>query len=306
MEYFPIHTPCLLETLPTMALLPQTHGELIHGVCLLSRPLSGYLTFCDRLPSGGVVNTDCTSTILVPPELEAHLNRQFPAARLISVGDPRAVFIDTLDYLQRAGLLGMSSVLPKDPRVSPDATIGAHVVIEAGVQIDAGATVGSGAVILRGTWVQSGVIVGANSVLGSTGINAYAGKDGKRRGFPHLAGVIVGDGASLGASCVVMRGILSSTQIGAGSIIGNLCNIGHGVEIGENVWMAAGTVVGGHTKIEDKATIALGCMIRDNITVGAAANIGMGSVVTKSVRPGVSKFGNPARPFTSVNAGPSR
>ena len=306
MEYFPLHTPCFFESLPTTALLPKLHGEYMYGVSLLAKPLRGYLTFCDRLPAGKDVNTSCTSTILVPPDLEIELARRFPAAKLIAFSDPRSLFIDTLDYLQKSNLLGLTALLPANPTVSSDVEKGEHVVIEPGVQIDAGVKIGSGSVIRRGTWLKAGVTVGENSVIGSIGINAYVGKDGKRRGFPHLAGVILGEGVSLGASCVVVRGILSSTQIGAGGIIGNLCNIGHGVEIAENVWMSAGSLVGGHTQVGDKATIALGCTIRDNIAIGAGANIGMGSVVTKSVRAGCSVFGNPAKPFSSINAGPAR
>ncbi|MFA7282581.1 MAG: hypothetical protein WC100_21035, partial [Sterolibacterium sp.] len=199
-----------------------------------------------------------------------------------------------------------TSLMPGSPTIASDVRLGERVVIEPGVQIDAGVTIGSGTVVRGGTWLQSGVTVGENSVIGTVGINAYVGMDGKRRGFPHLAGVIVGQGASLGAACVVVRGILTSTQIGAGSIIGNMCNIGHGVEIDEDVWMSAGTVVGGHAKVGTKATIALGCTIRDNTSIGAGANVGMGSVVTKDVRAGCSVFGNPAKRFLSINAGPAR
>lgn len=289
-----------------MALLPQSHKENIYGISLLGQPLSGYLTFCDRMPSGAQINTECTSTILVPHELEFELSKRFPAAKLIAVDDPRALFIDTLEYLQKSNLLGLTYLLPDIPVIASDAKIGDRVVIEPEVQIDAGVSIGSGSVIRTGTWLQSGVTVGENSVIGSVGINAYLGKDGRRRGFPHLASAIVGQGVSLGASCVVVRGILSSTQIGAGSIIGNLCNIAHGVEIGENVWISVGTIVGGHTKVGHKATIALGCAIRDNITIGAGANIGMGSVVTKNVRAGCSVFGNPAKSVASISAGPTR
>ena len=306
MECFPLHNACFLETLPTMASVPQSHGEYIYGVSLIAKPLKGFLTFCDRLPAGNEIDADCTSTILVPQELEADVAGRFPAAKLIAVGDPRSLFIDTLDYLQRADLLGLTSLLPGNPEVSSDVKTGERAVIEPGVHIDDGVTIGSGSVIRRGTWLKSGVTVGENCVVGGIGIDVHLGKDGKRRRFPHLAGVIVGEGASLGALCVVVRGILSSTQVGPGSIIGNLCNIGHGVEIGDNVWMSVGTLVGGHTKVGEKATIGLGCAIRDNISIGAGANIGMGAVVTKNVGPGRSVFGNPAKRSPSISAGPKR
>jgi UDP-3-O-[3-hydroxymyristoyl] glucosamine N-acyltransferase len=305
-EYFPLRAACRAGDLPTMADYPQLRAEPIEGVCLLGKPLSGYLTFCDRIPAGEAIDADCTATVLVPPELYDRLAARFPAARLIGVSDPRAVFIDTLAYLQMADLLGLTSLMPRDSAVSAGAIIGERAVIEPGVRIDAGTSVGSGTVVRRGTWLKAGVAIGENCVIGGLGINAYLGKDGRRRGFPHVAGVIVAEGVSVGSGCVVVRGILGSTRIGANSIIGNLCNIGHGVEIGENVWMSAGTLVGGHVRMEDGATVAMGCTIRDNIAIGAAANIGMGSVVTKDVAAGKSVFGNPARIFAAIAAGPAR
>lgn len=306
MEYFPIAAPCPLELLPPMALLADVRGLCINGVALLSTPLQGYLTFCDRLPAGERIDRDCASLILVPHDLQERLTARFPAAVLIAVKDPRALFIDTLGYLQKSNLLGITSLLPAHPVVSPEAVIGEHVVIEHGVQVDPGVTIGNGSIIRNGTWLKRGVLIGENTVLGSTGINAYLGKDAIRRSFPHVAGLIIGEDVSIGASCVLVKGILSSTTIGARSIIGNLCNIGHGVDIDKDVWIAAGTLIGGHTKIGNKATIAIGSTIRDNVTIGARANVGMGSVVTKDVRHDSSVFGNPAKSLPVISAGPSR
>ncbi|MDN5924314.1 MAG: hypothetical protein L0H70_04875, partial [Xanthomonadales bacterium] len=239
-------------------------------------------------------------------DLADRLANSWPTAHLLRVDDPRAGFIETHEYLQRNDLLGMSSLLPIAPTVSPDTRIGAGAVIEAGVQIDAGVTIGSGAVVRAGTWLKRGATIGENCVIGSTGINAYLGQDGRRRRFPHVASVIVGEEANLGAGCIVVRGILSSTRIGANCIVGNLCNIGHGVEVNEDVWISVGTMIGGHAHIGAGATIAMGCKIRDNVGVGARSSVGMGSVVTKHIRAGVSVFGNPARSYPSITAGPPR
>ncbi|HEY2345287.1 MAG TPA: DapH/DapD/GlmU-related protein [Xanthomonadaceae bacterium] len=306
MEFFPARRPCPLGELPTMAAIAPAHGLSFLGVTLIDHPRAGCLTFCERAPGGDLVDPSFASTILVSHALAYQFARSYPAASLLPVDDPRAVFIDTLDYLQRNDLLGATSLLPHAPSISPEARIGEGAVVEAGVQVDAGVRIGSGAVVRAGTWLRRGASIGENCVIGGTGINAYMGQDGRRRGFPHLAGVIVGEDASIGASCVVVRGILSSTRIGAGCIIGNLCNVGHGVEIEDNAWISVGTLIGGHTRIGAGATIAMGCTIRDNVRIGAGANVGMGSVVTKHVRAGASVFGNPARAHTSITAGPTR
>jgi UDP-3-O-[3-hydroxymyristoyl] glucosamine N-acyltransferase len=306
MEHFPLVTPCLFDTVPTTAGIPELRGQSLRGLAFVSCPRSGYLTFCDRVPADGVVDPECNSIILVPEELQEPLRAVFPAATLVPVADPRSLFIDTAAWLQRAGRVLPSSLLPPTPRLSESAEIEEGVVIQAGVCIDDGVIVRSGAVIRSGTWVRAGAVVGENTVVGCTGINAYLGMDGVRRGFPHLAGVVIGEGVSVGASCVVVRGILSSTVIGAGSTIGNLCNVGHGVEIGSDVWVSAGTAIGGHTKVGAKATIAVGCTVKDNVRLGSGCNVGMGSVVTKDVAAGGSVFGNPAKHIPGVSAGPVR
>lgn len=306
MEFFPCRHPHPLNSLPTMASLAGAQDAVIRGVTFIEYPRADYLTFCERPPPNEAIDRDFDSTVLVSHDLADRLTELWPSAKLLHVDDPRAVFIDTLEYLQGHDLLGSSSLLPEAPGVSPDARICSGAIVEAGVQIDAGATVGNGAIIHAGTWVQRGAIIGDNCVIGGIGINAYVGHDGRRRGFPHLAGVIVGEEASLGAGCVIVRGILSSTRIGRRGILGNLCNIGHGVEIGENVWISVGTLIGGHAGIEEGATIAMGCTIRDNVRIGTRANLGMGSVVTKHVPAGASVFGNPARRTSALNAGPTR
>jgi len=306
MEYFPSRRPFPLHSLPTLAAIPDAQGKQFLGVTFVDYPRAGYLTFCEKTPPSEAIDPAFDSTVLVSHDLADRLATSLPAATLLRVEDPRAVFIDTLEYLRSNDLLGASSLLPKAPAVSSEARIGARAVIETGAQIDAGVIIGNGAIIYAGAWLKRGARVGENCVIGGTGISAYAGQDGKRREFPHLGGVIIGEGTSLGAGCIVVRGVLSSTRIGAGCIIGNLCNVGHGVEIGEDVWVSVGTMIGGHTRIGTGATIAMGCTIRDNISVGARANVGMGSVVTKHVRVGLSVFGNPAHSYPTILAGPAR
>lgn len=306
MEFFPSHSSCPLQKLPTMTAVSDARGIPFIGVTFVGYPRDGYLTFCENLPSSGTIDTGFDSTVLVSHDLADRLATSWPAAKLLRVDDPRASFIDTLEYLQHNNLIRPSSLLPENPGISPDARISKGAVIDAGVQIDADVAVGSGAVVHAGTWLKRGATVGDNCVIGGSGINVYVGRDGRRRGFPHVAGVIIGEGASLGAGCVIVRGILSSTRIGENCIIGNLCNIGHGVEIDSDVWISVGTLIGGHTHVSTGATIAMGCTIRDNVRIGAHANVGMGSIITKHVRAGVSVFGNPARTYPSITAGPVR
>src|SRR5690554_2406460 len=84
------------------------------------------------------------------------------------------------------------------------------------------------------------------------------------------------------------------------------CNIysyvAHDVVIGDYVTFAPGVKCNGHVVIEDHAYIGAGAIIRDGtkspVTIGKGAVVGMGAVVTKSVKPGEIVVGNPAKPLT--------
>jgi sugar O-acyltransferase (sialic acid O-acetyltransferase NeuD family) len=76
--------------------------------------------------------------------------------------------------------------------------------------------------------------------------------------------------------------------------------IAHDCTIGDFVTFAPNVQCNGNVVIEDHAYIGTGAMIRQGtperpIIIGEGAIVGMGSVVTKSVAPYTTVFGNPAK-----------
>lgn len=262
------------------------------------------LCFCDQIPNA--VREDEQSTILCSPSVSENLAQRAPRALRIVLDDARAVFIDLAHALLSAGLLEVSSLVDRSFGVAPSACIGSHSVIDPEVRIDDGVVIGSNCIVHRGVWLKSGVAIGDGTVVGNAGINAYRARDGRVLDFPHLAGVIVGEGTHIGANSVVVRGVLTSTRIDKGVVVGNLCNIGHGVEIGEKSWMSVGGMLGGHTVLGKQVTVGMAATVRDNLKIGEFSQIGMGAVVVKDVAPSSSVFGNPARPVPQISAGPKR
>jgi sugar O-acyltransferase (sialic acid O-acetyltransferase NeuD family) len=113
---------------------------------------------------------------------------------------------------------------------------------------------------------------------------------------------------------------LDGHHVGEGAILCNFTHIGSNVKIGQyfhgNIYssvahdcrignfvtFATGEHCLGGVVVEDHAYIGAGAVIRNGtdrpIIIGRSAVIGMGAVVTKSVRPGITVVGNPARPYT--------
>lgn len=110
-----------------------------------------------------------------------------------------------------------------------------------------------------------------------------------------LSGNTIGEGAIF---CGFTH-ITSNAQIGR-FFHGNIYSyIAHDCVIGDFVTFGPGVMCNGHVVIEDHAYIGTGVVIKDGtnkpIVIGKGAIVGMGAVVTKSVPPGVTVVGNPAK-----------
>lgn len=93
--------------------------------------------------------------------------------------------------------------------------------------------------------------------------------------------------------------ITSNARIGK-FFHGNIYSyVAHNCVIGDFVTFAPGVKCNGHVVIEDHAYIGTGAVIKDAseepIVIGRGAIVGMGAVVTKSVPPGATVVGVPAK-----------
>lgn len=93
----------------------------------------------------------------------------------------------------------------------------------------------------------------------------------------------------------------SNARIGRGLHLNYFSQIAHDCHFGDFVTLAPRATCNGAVVVEDYAYLGSGCLIRQSrrdempIVIGAGAVVGMGAVVTKSVPPGVTVVGNPAR-----------
>lgn len=174
-------------------------------------------------------------------------------------------------------------------RVEPGARI------EAGVCMGAHCYIGANAVILACCKLGSRVRVGPGSVLGAPGFGLSREGDRPVR-IPQVGRVLIEDEVELGARCTVDRATLGATRIGAGSKLDAAVHVGHNVDIGCNVIIAAQTGLSGSVKIGDGAVLGGQVGVADHVVIGAGAQIGAGSGVGSRVSPGARVAGYPALP----------
>lgn len=102
--------------------------------------------------------------------------------------------------------------------------------------------------------------------------------------------VLVGEASS------IMRGVVitNSIKLGKGCLINLNCTIGHDSEIGDFVELSPNVNISGHCKIGSYTTIGTGAILIPNITIGQNVIVAAGSVVTKNIPDNCMVAGVPA------------
>lgn len=172
--------------------------------------------------------------------------------------------------------------------IDKDVVIGNHVIIKDNVSILGKVTIGDH------TYINSG------AVIGSEGYGYYKDSSGINKKVPHLAGVMIGKHVDIGANTCIDRGTLTDTIIEDYVKIDNLCHIAHNVHIEENVNVIALSMIAGSVRLKKDAYIAPSSSVRNQLTIGKNALVGLGAVVVKNVEDNQVVSGVPAKPMKKI------
>lgn len=242
---------------------------------------------------------------------------------MLIVEQPRLAFARAATYLDSSARqtdgVHASAIVESSARMGSDVTIEERVVIRerveigSGTRVAAGCVIGSGCTIgshcelypnvtvYPGTKLGDRVVVHAGAVLGGDGFGyARDGESGRYEKFPQMGSLEIGDDVEIGCNSTIDRGALDVTRIGNGTKIDNLVHIGHNVQVGRDVVIAAQTGVSGSAVIEDGVVIGGQVGIADHVRIETGAILGAQSGIPskKVIRgKGVVFWGTPARPI---------
>jgi UDP-3-O-[3-hydroxymyristoyl] glucosamine N-acyltransferase len=299
-------------------LLGDGQGE-VFGVASLKSAKPGDLVFVedDRhltkalvSPAGAVIAGEFAAQVVsTKPILIAEQPRLAFARAAAWIDDRRSVS----PGVHPAAIVHPSAKLAKDVSIGERAVIRDKVEIGIGTSVGAGCVVGSGVrigndcrlypnvTIYPGTALGERVVVHAGAVLGSDGFGYVRDrKTGRYEKFPQIGRLVIEDDVEIGANSTVDRGALDVTRIRRGTKIDNLVHVGHNVDVGEDVVIAAQTGLSGSAVVEDDVIIGGQVGIADHVRIEAGAILGAQSGIPskKVIRgKGIVFWGTPARPI---------
>ena len=245
------------------------------------------------------------------------------AKPLLIAHDPRLAFARAARLIspppRREPGVHPTAIVHATAKLGRDVTVDERVVISAGAEIGDGAWIGAGCIIgagvrigedcelypnvtvYPGTRLAKRVIVHAGAVLGSDGFGyARDAKTGGYEKFPQIGRLEIEDDVEIGANATVDRGALVVTRIGRGTKIDNLVHVGHNVQIGSDVVIAAQAGLSGSAVIENNVIIGGQVGIADYVRIEDGAILGAQSGIPsrKIIRgKGILFWGTPARPI---------
>ena len=159
--------------------------------------------------------------------------------------------------------------------------------------------IGAGTKIIGNVYIGDDVLIRENAVIGADGLTTDRDENGEAVTMPQFGGVIIEDNVQIGASVIIERGAIDNTVIKSGCKLDNACFVAHNNTIGNNVFMVGESSTFGSVTIGDNTLISGNASIRQGLSVGKNCIVGVGSIVTRSVKDKTTVMGNPAKAIFS-------
>jgi sugar O-acyltransferase (sialic acid O-acetyltransferase NeuD family) len=118
----------------------------------------------------------------------------------------------------------------------------------------------------------------------------------------HPKAIVAGD-VTVSPGTVIAAGAIISAgaKIGENVIINTGATVDHECDVGDGAHLCPGTHLGGNVTIGRAAWIGIGAIVSDHLRIGANTIIGAGAVVVRDIPDNVVAYGVPARVVRTIN-----
>jgi UDP-3-O-[3-hydroxymyristoyl] glucosamine N-acyltransferase len=205
---------------------------------------------------------------------------------------PTAV-IDPTAEIGDGAHIGAYVVVGLGVRIGAHATILPHVVLYPGVTIGSHFFAHAHAVVREGCTLGDEVTLENGAIVGADGFGFAKDELGHWRKIPQSGPVRLGNRVDVQANACIDRATVGATEIGDGTKVDNLVQVGHGSRVGKNtllcaqVGLAGSSVIGNDAILAGQAGVAGHCSLGDGVILTAQ------SAVSHDVAAGKTISGSP-------------
>lgn len=267
------------------------------------------ITFVANPKYGGLARKTKAAAVLVEPEFPdietatLRLKNPYHAfSRALGLfyqppayppGIHNTAVIDPTAQIGEGAHIGAYVVIGPDVKLGPHATLLPHVVLYPGVKAGARLFAHAHAVIREHCELGDDVTIENGAIVGADGFGFSKNELGQWQKIPQSGPVRLGDRVDVQANACVDRATVGATEIGSGSKIDNLVQIGHGSRVGTDTLICAQTGLAGSSMIGNNVILAGQAGIAGHCTVGDGVILTAQSAVSHDVPPGKMISGSP-------------
>jgi UDP-3-O-[3-hydroxymyristoyl] glucosamine N-acyltransferase len=205
---------------------------------------------------------------------------------------PTAV-IDISAEIGQGAHVGAFVVVGPQVRIGSHATLLPHVVLYSGVKVGDHFFAHAHAVVRENCTLGDHVTLENGAIVGADGFGFAKNELGHWEKIPQSGPVRIGNRVDVQANACIDRATVGMTEVGDGSKVDNLVQIGHGSKIGQNTLVCAQTGLAGSSVIGNNVILAGQTGIANHCAVGDGAILTAQSAVSHDVPAGKIISGSP-------------
>ena len=267
------------------------------------------VTFVANPRYAGLARTTQAAAVLVEPEF------QEISAATLRIKNPYLAFSRTVGLFYHPPVyapgIHPTAVIDPTAEIGAGSHIGAYVVVGPGVRLGAHSTLLPHVVLYPGAqagehfFAHAHAVVRENCILGdyvtlengviigADGFGFAKNEAGHWEKIPQSGPVRLGNRVDVQANATIDRATVGATEIGDGTKVDNLVQVGHGSRVGENTLLCSQTGLAGSSVIGNNVILAGQVGIAGHCSIGDGVILTAQSAVSHDVPPGKVISGSP-------------
>jgi UDP-3-O-[3-hydroxymyristoyl] glucosamine N-acyltransferase len=189
--------------------------------------------------------------------------------------------------------IGAYVVIGPNVNLGLHSTLLPHVVLYPGVKTGSHFFAHAHAVVRENCELGDNVTLENGAIVGADGFGFSKNDQGHWEKIPQSGPVRIGDRVDVQANACIDRATVGATEIGDGSKIDNLVQIGHGSRVGKDTLICAQTGLAGSSIIGNNVILAGQAGIAGHCSVGDGVILTAQSAISHDIPPGKIVSGSP-------------